>query len=281
MRMSRWGASGRRRLLGAVTAAALIACASIAPTGSAVDFDYADCWFSAKSHKLTIKTKHAEEAGIRRQGGRIRVVQPTGLGGFKPLACVGGKAKVGNTDRIKFIVNTREGLTTGRIFLAGGPFAPGRAEEVEAPEIEIKVVLGGQGDLQIDGTPGPDQIRGGTMGTLQGLNLNPGAELVSPDADISLRKLDKRRIIFAPGAGDDLIDLGGGPEFLGPLAPSFNVVYLGDGNDRLIGSSGPDAIDSLDGTAEIIDCGLGTDLVQPDQTDTLIGCEMTGSFGEH
>jgi Ca2+-binding RTX toxin-like protein len=256
---------------------------------------YANCWFSPQKHKLTVRVLD-EEGEIRRRGRRIEVLRP-GARGLRPERCRGGRATINNTDRIKFQVRA-EGMTTGRISLAGGPFAPGRTTEAESPEIEIKLSIASQfAAPAISGTAGEDHFRGGTMGATQGLNLNAGAEPFLPDVDLRLRNAAKVSSDFDMGAGNDVLDLGGGPEFLGPLRTQFALISLGAGDDRLVGSAGTDfvlaspgvdaystgagedAVNSQDGLVETVDCGIGMDLVQPDANDVLVGCEELGFVG--
>jgi Ca2+-binding RTX toxin-like protein len=252
---------------------------------------YADCWFSPKKGKLTVKTKGGEEATIRRQGKRIDVLA---LG---RTPCKGGRATIRNTNRISFILRG-DGITEGHISLAGGPFAPGRTAEAVSPEIEIKVTAPKRFTTpHLDGTGGDDYLRAGDLGGVQGVNLNATAEPLEPDADLRLGGPGATSIWFTPGSGNDTVDLGGGPEFVGPMAVGQTVVQLGEGDDRFVGlcardfvlagpgadtvltGAGDDAINAQDGLAENIDCGEGTDLIQPDQIDVFLNCEQLGSVG--
>jgi hypothetical protein len=247
---------------------------------------YSGCSYSAKARKLTYKV--FDEAGeIRRRGGLIS----------PGVRCRGGKATVKRTDRIKFVVKA-EGQTTGTLSLAGGPFAPGAAFEAFGPEIEIKMLIADSfAETRIEGSAGGDVLRGGAMGSIQGFNLNADAELLAPDVDLRLIKSEARFSEFDLGSGDDVLDMGGGPGFSGPMKFRTALVFLGDGNDQLIGSdrrdfviesagtdtyatgAGDDAIHSQDGVPEIVDCGLGSDRVWPDAQDTTVSCEEVGFVG--
>jgi hypothetical protein len=281
------------------TVSALVAVGVLAAAGSApADRDdkfgafYADCWFSPKSGKLTVKTKSAEEARVVRRGKKVSVLA------LDEARCKGGRATVRNTRRISFVLKG-DGITEGHVSLAGGPLGPGRgAETAGAPEIEINVTAPGfDKELHLDGGPGADQLRAGQLGNARGFNLNPGAELLAPDSDLTLRGKGSRSIVVDPGRGDDTIDLGGGSEFVGPLGVGFAYVELGPGADRFVGSlgwdmvlagpgldvvstgAGDDGVHSQDGVAEKIDCGDGTDTFQADPQDILVSCEEPGFVG--
>ncbi len=89
------------------------------------------------------------------------------------------------------------------------------------------------------------------------------------------------------GRGDDTLAIGTG----GGIAygEAGSDVVLGSAlNDRLTGGAGVDAfaagagddtIDSRDGVAEVVDCGLGDDTVRGDRADVLIGCESARLAG--
>jgi putative metal-binding protein/hemolysin type calcium-binding protein len=87
------------------------------------------------------------------------------------------------------------------------------------------------------------------------------------------------QLAIAGGADDDTITGGGGND----------VLDGGDGNDALdggggvddyFGEGGDDTIQALDGNAERIACGGGTDNVRNDFTDILAECER-GIDGDH
>lgn len=253
---------------------------------------YADCWYSSSTGKLTVKTKNSEEATIRRRGKRIDVLAPG------RTRCNGGRPTVRNTDRMRFVLRGG-GLTEGHVALAGGQFAPGRSpEEAGAPEIEIRVwVPRSIATLHIDGTQGADRFRGGDLGRAQGVNLNPRAEMLAPDADLRLRGPGASTVWFGLGRGDDVLDLGGGPEFRGPMRTRWVIALLGKGSDEYTGSRrrdfviagegadevstgpGADLINVNDGRAETVDCGDGHDRIHPDQADIYVNCEELGFVG--
>jgi hypothetical protein len=271
---------------------------SIDPADGSSDFgvDYGSCWYSAEKRKLTARILD-EEGTVGRRGGRIVMLSPKTHGGLEALRCRGGKATIRKVDRINLQIRA-EGATTGTVSLAGGPLAPGHAPEPDSPEIELTVTIADSfADPAFAGCPGDDHFRGGTLGAVEGLNLNAASEPVAPDVDVRLRKAARASVEFHMGAGNDTLDLGGGPEFLGAYRTGYNLVTLGPGADRLIGTSatdyvlaspgadaystsaGDDAIHSQDGLIETVDCGPGTDLVQPDASDVLIDCEEIGGVG--
>jgi RTX calcium-binding nonapeptide repeat (4 copies) len=256
--------------------------------------DYVDCAFG--KGKLTVTAKNSEDAMILRSGSRVQVLQPSGLKLVRER-CKGGSPRVGKAERITFGVKGG-GITTLRLSLLGGPFAPGRTPEPEGSEIEIKMKLvSTASEARIDATPGDDLIRGGSLGGPMGLNLNPAAEPTQPDADVRITGVTAPVVDFYLGPGSDTLTLDGGPEFAGPLLAGYVLAFLGDGNDLYRGSAGPDlvlaeagldtvaalagddAVNSQDGLAETVDCGDGQDRVQPDAGDVLIGCEELGFVG--
>ena len=73
------------------------------------------------------------------------------------------------------------------------------------------------------------------------------------------------------GWGNDTIDGGEGDDLLkGDLGD--DRLTGGLGVDRFFGSSGADAINSQDGGAEVVDCGIGIDAATPDSNDTRKQC---------
>jgi hypothetical protein len=251
---------------------------------------YGDCSFSKAKHLLVARVRD-EEGTVKRAGNRIVLNR-------RSKRCHGGRSTVGNTDRIKFVIRAI-GQTTGRISLVGGPFAPGRTAEPEAPEIEMTVLLRSSfAELEIDGSAGDDQLRGGSIGSVAALNLNPAAEPLTPDPDIFFPAGSRRSVSFDMGEGSDSLDLGGGPEFSAAMESGYVLAMLGGGNDSYVGTSGTDfvlagsgsntvatlggddAVNIHDGVADSADCGPGDkDLVEADSFDTVVGCEQAGFVG--
>jgi hypothetical protein len=277
---------GRRA--GAATCLAALLALLLAATNDAdagLGSIYADCWFSKKSGKLTVKTEGDEEATLRRRGKRLAVLAP------KPTRCKGGRATIRNTERVRFVLRG-SGLTEGHVSLSGGPFNPGASPETDStPEIEVHVVVPNHDStFFLDGTPDADELRAGTSAGMPGINLNPAAEQSAPDVDITLGGRAGNLIWFAPKGGDDFLDLTGGPEFQGPPVIAA-IAELGTGNDRFTGSpytdlvfgdagldtmstgGSDDWVNSEDGLSETVDCGEGMDRIQPDASDTLNSCE--------
>jgi Ca2+-binding RTX toxin-like protein len=107
------------------------------------------------------------------------------------------------------------------------------------------------------------------------------------------------RDVVHTGAGDDDVDGGAGTDFVygeggrdkihggyaddvviggsgnDSLSGDFGGDYLkgGPGADRFFGGDGNDLIDSRDGVTEHVYCGEGTDRVEADLRDIVIGCE--------
>jgi hypothetical protein len=254
---------------------------------------YGDCWYSKQGHKLTALVRD-EEGTLKRVGKRIALNRVQ-------KRCHGGRPTVRNTESIKFVVHAI-GHTVGRISLAGGPFAPGRTAEPEASDIEITAVLKPSADLEVDGSSLDDNLRGGTLVTGQGMNLNAGAEPLQPDPDLFLPNVaEHHSLLAALRGGNDTLDLSGGPEFGGPMGLFYVLSWLGPGNDRYVGQSGngdpdsgidfilagpgsnvvdtlggDDAINVHNGEPDSVDCGPGSDVFEADAFDTLVSCERPG-----
>ena len=86
-------------------------------------------------------------------------------------------------------------------------------------------------------------------------------------------------LAVAGGPGDDILSGGGGPDVLDG-GDNNDMLDGGGGVDDYFGEGGNDTIRALDGNAERIACGAGTDVVQNDFTDILAECE-TGLDGDH
>jgi hypothetical protein len=261
-----------------------------AASGGAGSPRYGDCSFSKKKHLLVARVRD-EEGTLRRVGKRLVLNRPS-------KRCHGGRATTKNTERIKFVVHAI-GHTVGTVSLAGGPFAPGKTTEPGTPEIETTVLLkSASADLGIDGSAGDDQLRGGALTSGQGLNLNPSSEQLDPDSDLYLPAVSHHAVTFDMGQGDDVVDLGGGPEFTGGMGLFYVLAFLGDGNDRYVGTpgidfvlaglgsntvstlGGDDAVNIHDGVPDSVDCGAGEkDLVEADPFDVVVGCEQAGFVG--
>lgn len=73
------------------------------------------------------------------------------------------------------------------------------------------------------------------------------------------------------GSGNDTIDGGEGNDLLlGGLGD--DRITGGLGVDKFFGSSGADTINSQDGRAEVVDCGIGIDSATTDSNDTRKQC---------
>lgn len=230
-----------------------------APASSGAGFDYAECSYVEESGVLRVRIND-EEGLVRRSGDAIVVRVPTGRGGYETVPCDGGQATVSNIDRIRLRIR-RIGSTDGRISLAGGPFEPGRTlEEDSTSEIEIVASKpSADKELQIEGTPGADWFRGGTVGDSRGINLNP-AEEESPDSDLRVADTRGGFIRFLTGDGHDQVDINGGPEFSGALSARIVIVALGRGADRFVADAGIDVVRGGTGADEVV-TGRDIDIV--------------------
>lgn len=89
------------------------------------------------------------------------------------------------------------------------------------------------------------------------------------------------------GRGDDRLDLaqGGGviwaedgnDTLLG--SPVMDRLHGGDGRDVFSAGDADDELDARDGTAEVVDCGGGSDTAEADRADLLLGCERASIAG--
>jgi hypothetical protein len=139
------------------------------------------------------------------------------------------------------------------------------------------VINGGAGNDDIDGGGGSDDIHGGPGidAVLYGDRTGPvkvtldnvrndgqgGDDNVHSDIEQ----------IYGGMAGDQLV--GDDQPNLIDGGPGNDTIVGGGGADRLYGGPGNDTINSFDGTADIVNCGPGTDTVMADPDDVLIGCE--------
>ncbi len=100
------------------------------------------------------------------------------------------------------------------------------------------------------------------------ISTGDGADSITIDAQIPIAS-----VTVDAGAGDDTINGGDGTETL----------LGGDGNDTITSYGGNDTIDAgnqddtifaADSTADVINCGAGTDEVDADNVDTINDCEQ-------
>jgi len=86
-------------------------------------------------------------------------------------------------------------------------------------------------------------------------------------------------IAVAGGSGNDSLVGGSGPDVLAGGDGIDNLDGMG-GVDDYFGGTGDDTIQAVDGLAERISCGDGTDAVRNDFIDVIAECE-TGIDGDH
>ncbi len=198
-----------------------------------------------------------------------------------------GVASVTNTDAISVIGHSGDDALV--IELDGERFAPGATAEAASSEIELSVDLGGGSNtLTISGSSDADAIVAGAGG----INLNPGEETASPDADVSVGSPLASLQLFG-NDGDDAISAAGGAGTGLAFAGSATLSGHG-GDDELTGGSGPDrlnggedddtlvggaGIDTADysGTEEALDIDLGSGTATGAGVDELTTIEnLTG-----
>ncbi len=138
----------------------------------------------------------------------------------------------------------------------GWALAPGATREQVGPEIEIRIVQGPpptrpDGSLGYIGTKGTDRLDFGAADGVPTVNFNPGQDGDRPDHDI-LPGISVEAIRVAAGPGRDYTR----PAIRKGLEPLPSWVKLAvqgdDGDDELIGHSGPDALSG----------GTGNDLIR-------------------
>ena len=106
---------------------------------------------------------------------------------------------------------------------------------------------GGDGDDRLIGGTGGDELDGG-----------PGFDVLSG----------------GPG-NDGLVDGGRRPTEADRVegGPGNDTIVSNNGSDAIVAAEGDDRIRAANGQVDAIDCGEGTDKVDADLTDELIGCE--------
>lgn len=139
------------------------------------------------------------------------------------------------------------------VTLGNGAADDGEAGEGDFIELNVENLRGGDGDdvlvgssreNVIEGEGGGDEIHGGAGD--DSLVGGGGADSMFGDE------------------GDDDLDGEGGPD----------VLTGGPGQDLLFGYFGNDTIFNLDGEADDIQCGAGTDDAEEDPFDTFTDCEL-------
>jgi len=147
----------------------------------------------------------------------------------------------------------------------------GEVDEHDMVMADVENVIGGSGNDTLVGTVGnnkltgnggdDDLIGGGGADTLNG---NDGADFLlgenGPDE-------------LYGGIGNDILDGGNGSDGLAG-GDGDDQLYDGPGGDISLGEAGNDTFFNLDGYADIINCGDGTDDAEPDPLDSLTVCEL-------
>ena len=98
------------------------------------------------------------------------------------------------------------------------------------------------------------------------------ATLTTLDLDDSIVNQSSLPATLDAGVGNDTVWGGAGAETLRG-GEGNDVVTAGAGADTVDAGSGDDQIDARDGAFDVVACGDGTDSVQSDTMDFLIGCE--------
>src|SRR5262249_8749657 len=123
---------------------------------------------------------------------------------------------------------------------------------------------------------GPDVVTGG--GCTQGIGgvICPLTDSVSVDLaggdDTFTTSNVTTPVALDGGDGDDSLQGGAGNDVLAGGAGN-DTLDGGAGNDAYFGGDGDDTIQALDGVAERISCGAGTDQARNDFTDLIAECE--------
>jgi Ca2+-binding RTX toxin-like protein len=153
-------------------------------------------------------------------------------------------------------------------------------ELTDPGEVDESVILGGNADDLLNGTPGPDLILGGLGNdSIFGLDGNdhlegdPGNDLLdggNGDDRLQGRKGSDRLI---GGEGNDHLE---GNFDNDTLEGGNGNDYLEDnlGQNVFSGGPGDDYIQAAtNGVRDVIDCGPGNDRADVDPSDSVVGCE--------
>ena len=214
------------------------------------------CRYKPSTHVLSVTGGGETYILVRRKGTAIDVST-----GAERVNCHGSPT-VMNTDHINTFY---DGYMWMDISLAGGPFAPGATPEVDSSS-EIEITVRGFGEINIQGTPGPDHFTYVKAEQGSGLMVNASSsdkdiDFLLPDPDTTLFWVEGGRgndvievdghvsieLAIAGGGGNDTLNGGGGGgEFSGTILDG------GGGRDHIVGST----------LSDLIAPGPGTDLVE-------------------
>jgi Ca2+-binding RTX toxin-like protein len=148
----------------------------------------------------------------------------------------------------------RRGVSVN-VTLGSGDADDGEATEGDDVAGDVENATGGSGDDTLVGTSGRNTLRGedGNDELLGGAN----------------------RDLLLGGAGDDFVqgDAGSdnmhgdeGNDVLVGDAAALDRFFAGDGDDEIVGNT--------DGRAEPVNCGAGTDVVEANDEDNFVDCEL-------
>lgn len=220
-----------------------LAVASIGAPGASPASAAVSCTFFANGNLEISSNVSSDEPGVVRSGNSIVVKN-----GSADATCI-GSGTVQNMDRVVYTA-ANDDFSEFTINLGGGTFAPGEFNEPgDTDEIEFEMHSGPGGDhLQVLGTGALDEVWNvGRAGTVDGMNLNAGAEGAAADVDVTLDGVDDLELFTFAGA--DTVRLDGGPGFPGPAASlSETRTVLGEGNDIGVGGPADDFFAGHEGT---------------------------------
>ncbi len=120
---------------------------------------------------------------------------------------------------------------------------------------------GGDGADFVKGDAGKDQLRGN--GGTDRLAGDKGRDVIAGGLDAD---------VIAAGSGNDRASGGGGDDIIGGGRKKDRLAG-GAGVDQLFGGAGRDAINAVDGVADVVDCGGGRDSARVDSVDQVSNCE--------
>jgi Ca2+-binding RTX toxin-like protein len=253
--------------------------ALIAP--SAASADHVTCSFTEPVLTIDINAAPGptETGAVQRVGDDITVFNEPGV----PEPCTGVTPTVTTTGTIDVNETVAPTGSNFRIFLTGGPFAPGPAEPGTTDEIEWDVDFdpGGSDTLTVVSGNAPavaDNVRFGANGaTLLG-NLN-GDEATDVDSDITGSDVDV--IAGNVNGGDDTFTGNGGTAVPGSTASTAAVMNLDGaaGNDTLTGGAGASNVVLGGADDDTLTGGPGGDTISPGAgNDTVNGLGATIDF---
>jgi len=134
----------------------------------------------------------------------------------------------------------------------------------EADDIgtDVEVLIGGDGDDTLVGSGGDDTLLGDIPDEHARCDMFGGADYPDGGRDV-VKGRGGNDTVMGGAFADKLVGNGGDDDLHG-----------GGGVDTLRPGPGDDLVDALDGAAEVVACGAGTDRYRADAVDRVRSCEL-------